>query len=121
MTIDQIKKAWLMSKMYPIDEKTGEVKATSTHGKYTDQMAIKTVVNRTCKAYINSSDDASLVIRNAFNRADDERAESEVAAEIAENANKEFIDISDTVTVVDDSAPLSEPVKENTESGGPGF
>lgn len=126
MTIDQIKKAWQMSKMYPIDEKTGEVKATSTHGKYTDQMAIKTVVNRTCKAYINSSDDSSLLI-NTFNRADDERIEAEVSAEIAENANKEFLDITDTATVISDAEPPTEgPLKEDlpstgTEGEGPGF
>lgn len=92
MTMDQLKKAWAMSKMYPIDEKTGEVKASSTHGKYTDQMAIKTVVNRTCKSYINSSNDSSLLIKR-FNRTDEEATELEVAQEIEENANSEFIDV----------------------------
>ena len=107
MTMDQIKKAWQMSKMYPIDDKTGEVKPGSTHGKYTDQMAIKTVVNRTCKAYINSSDDSSLLIKH-FNRSDEERVEDEVSAEIAENANKEFIDITDTTTVIGEPEPATE-------------
>ena len=106
MTIDQIKKAWLMSKMYPIDEKTGEVKPGSTHGKYTDQMAIKTVVNRTCKAYINSSDDSSLLIKH-FNRSDEERVESDVSEEIEANANKEYIDVTDTVT--ETKEPTHEP------------
>lgn len=124
MTIDQIKKAWLMSKMYPIDDKTGEVKPSSTHGKYTDQMAIKTVVNRTCKAYINSSDDSSLLIK-FFNRSDEERVEAEVAEEIEANANKEVIDITDTATITDEPESAEEkdlpPTGTETASLGPDF
>lgn len=124
MTIDQIKKAWLMSKMYPIDDKTGEIKPGSTHGKYTDEMCKKTVVNRTCKAYINSSDDSSLLIKH-FNRSDEERVEAEVAEEIEANANKEFIDVTDTTTVVDEpvSTPATDLPPTGTETGslGPDF
>ena len=126
MTMDQIKKAWAMSKMYPIDDKTGEVKGSSTHGKYTDQMAIKTVVNRTCKSYINSSDDSSLVIRR-FNRTDEEATEREVAQEIEENANKDFIDIEATIIDKGEVDNQSDPTKEQslpstgTTGGGPGF
>lgn len=124
MTMDQLKKAWAMSKMYPIDDK-GEVKSGSTHGKYTDQMAIKTVVNRTCKSYINSSDDSSLLIRR-FNRTDEESTERDVAAEIEENANKEFIDIEYEIA---DPKPeegatekgSSDLPPTDTMGGGPGF
>lgn len=123
MTMEQLKKAWAMSKMYPIDDK-GEVKASSTHGKYTDQMALKTIINRTCKSYINSSDDSSLLIKH-FNRSDEERVEAEVSEEIAENANKDFIDITDTVTETKDQAPATadDLPPTGTEGGtlGPDF
>lgn len=121
MTMDQIKKAWAMSKMYPLDEKTGEVKGTSVHGKYTDQMAIKTVVNRTCKLYINSSDDSSLVIRR-FNRTDEEATEREVAEEREENANKDFIDVEATITDSQPDSIKGQPLPSTgTTGGGPGF
>lgn len=118
MTIAQIKKAWGMSKMYPIDEKTGEVKPGSTHGKYTDEMCKKTVINRTCKNYINSSDDSSLVIKH-FNRSDEERTELEVAEEIATNANKEYIDVEYQFTEQQPADPV-EP-SQPAATAGPGF
>lgn len=85
MTIDQIKKAWQHSQLY----RGGD---NGTHQKFTDQMAMKTVINRACKALINSSSDSNLFLRS-FNRADEEKAEVEVAQEIAENANGEVIDV----------------------------
>lgn len=85
MTIDQIKQAWKQSPMY----KDG---GNGTHQKFTEEMAKKTVINRACKAFINSSNDNNLFL-HAFNRADEEKAEQEIAEEIAENANAEVIDI----------------------------
>ena len=94
MTIDMIKEAWKMSKMKPVNE-DGSIKAGSTHHKFTADMALKTVINRTCKAYINSSDDNSLVLDGVdhINRGDDIAAEAEVVEEIEEKANDEKIDI----------------------------
>lgn len=85
MTWDEIQQAWKKSKQNP--DKEG-----STHQEFPQEMAKKTVINRTCKAYLNSSDDSSLVMRH-FNRQDDVIAEAEVEAEIAENANSEVIDV----------------------------
>lgn len=84
MTMDQIRMAWSKSKMNPDDPK-------STHSLFTEEMAKKTVINRACKAFINSSMDDSLVIRH-FNRADDVAEEAAFQQEVAENANKEFIE-----------------------------
>ncbi len=51
MSIAQIKKAW----------EQGATKGGSpAHNNFTDQMAIKSVINRACKILINSSDDSSL-------------------------------------------------------------
>lgn len=128
MTLEQIKKSWLMSKMNPFDDK-GNIKPTSTHGKYTDEMCKKTVINRACKAYINSSDDTNLLIKRHFNRTDEERIEAEVADEIDKNANKDFIDVEGRI--VDEEAEQGENTTAPADAppeppaaaaaGGPGF
>lgn len=65
MTIEQIKQAWKQSKMKPVDDK-GVVKKGSTHEKFAEEMAKKTVVNRLSKRIVNSSDDSDLMI-NLYN------------------------------------------------------
>lgn len=95
MTIDQIKKAWQQSQLY---KENGQ----GTHQKFTDQMAMKTVINRACKAFINSSSDSHLFLRH-FNRTDEVVAEEEVAEEITANANREYIDV--------------EPIENGNENG----
>lgn len=55
MSIDQIKKAWLQGKVFG----NANIK-DGVHDKFTDQMCIKTVINRACKLLINSSDDSAL-------------------------------------------------------------
>jgi len=96
MTWDEIQKAWSKSKMNP--DKEG-----STHKDFAQEMARKTVINRACKRYLNSSDDGSLLMYHV-NRADELTAEAEVEAEIEENANQEFIDV--------DYEPVEEPAEE---------
>jgi len=92
MTLDQLKQAWKQSKMYPINDK-GDIKADSVHGKFTGEMAKKTVTSRLAKHFINSSNDSDLII-NSINRTDDGAVEAEAQAEIEEFSNSEVIDIS---------------------------
>ena len=66
MTFDEIKQSWKQSKMNPVSA-DGKINANSVHGKFTQEMAKKTVINRTLKSLINSSSDNDLVI-SAFNR-----------------------------------------------------
>jgi recombination protein RecT len=83
MTIDEIKQAWKQSQMNPIDEK-GNVKSTSTHGKFTADMAMKTVINKLCKGIINASSDNALLldtIKKNQDLADRASAEAEIEAE----------------------------------------
>lgn len=119
MTMDEIRQAWKKSKQNP--EKEG-----STHQEFPQEMAKKTVINRTCKAYLNSSDDSSLVMRH-FNRQDEVIAEAEVEAEIAENANSEVIDVQAEV-IGTESEPSSAGAQQEMSfgepvaaTGGPGF
>lgn len=94
MTIDEIKAAWKQSIMKPIDE-NGNIRAGSTHEKFTAEMCKRTVINKACKPIINSSGDNHL-FRESFNRASEVAAEEEVAREIATNANSEVIDVEAT-------------------------
>lgn len=132
MTIDEIKQAWRQSQMKPVDEK-GNIKADSTHGKFTAEMCKKTVINKACKAIINSSSDSHL-FKQSFNRTSEVIAEEEMAQEIAEQANGEVIDITPDDYTEDEPAqeePAGEPEgqqqndqQENyapTGTDGPGF
>jgi len=59
------------------------VKESSTHGKFTADMAMKTVINKTCKAIINSSSDNALLLETMKRNdelADRASAEAEIEA-----------------------------------------
>lgn len=80
MDMDQIRAAWNM----------GAMKGNSgAHKQFPDQMAIRTVINRACKMYANTSDDSD-IFANLLNKTS-----TEVEAEIEENANKEILDFED--------------------------
>jgi recombination protein RecT len=108
MTWQEIQKAWSKSKMNP--EKEG-----STHKEFAQEMARKTVINRACKRYLNSSDDGSLLMYHV-NRADEVAAEAEVEAEIEENANQELIDVE---YEVEDEGPTIEEATEEPKEEKP--
>jgi recombination protein RecT len=89
MNIAQIKKAWGKGKGY--DEK----KSNDVHNEFADQMAKKTVINRACKNFINSSDDGNLT--ESFNETSENEntdyVANEVQHDIETNANsEEFIE-----------------------------
>lgn len=109
MTWQEIQKAWSKSKMNP--EKEG-----STHKEFAQEMARKTVINRACKRYLNSSDDGSLLMQH-INRADEVAAEAEVEAEIEENANQELIDIE--YEVADEEPEVEEKAAEEPKEKKP--
>lgn len=105
MTIDEIKQAWKQSRLSPITD-NGDIKADSTHGKFTADMATKTVVNKLCKAIINASSDKAILLER-INRADDLSDRMIVEAEIEEQANTgNMIDV--TVTNTADAKPEAE-------------
>jgi recombination protein RecT len=122
MTWDEILQSWKQSQVKPVME-DGSLKAGTTHEKYPAQMALRTVVNRACKPIINSSSDEHLL--QAVNRASD----IEIAAEIAENANGEVLDV-EAENVENDDIPVenAEKVTKNDQKAtkqetlsGPGF
>lgn len=99
MNISQIKKAWAKGK-------ADLSKANDVHNEFADQMAKKTVINRACKNFINSSDDGYLMEtfdRTTHNEEVDVVAE-QVAVDVSENANSVAFPVS-----------ASEPVKAVAE------
>lgn len=116
MTLDQLKQAWKQSAMKPIDD-NGELKAGSTHAKFTGEMAKKTVTSRLAKHIINSSDDSDLIIQSV-KRTDDGAVAAGAEAETDEFANKgEIIDIERAGgdNTQDDRAP-TEPAEDDEMS-----
>ena len=107
MTWAEIQKAWSKSKNNPDRE-------GSTHKEFPQEMARKTVINRACKRYLNSSDDGSLLMQHV-NREDEVIAEAEVEAEIEENANQELIDIDADYELLDEGADTEESAEDTEE------
>lgn len=92
MNISQLKKAW--------NQRMGGLKegADSTHTKFRDQMAKKTVINRLCKMLANTSTDGN--ISEISDRLDEvenvDIVAEDVAYEIAKNANSvDFAEVVD--------------------------
>ena len=125
MTFDEIKQAWKQSQMRPVTD-TSDVKAGSTHDKFTAAMAMKTVINRACKPIVNASDDSDLLIR-AFKASDQDVAEATAQEALDTHANAgeviaepvyaepDYIDVPD--------AEESAPTFDDDPAGltGPGF
>lgn len=119
MNINQIKKAW----------NQGAAKGNSgAHNNFTDEMAKKTVINRACKMFANTSDDSDLLIE-AFNNSDEKtydekdlvnNVEYEVKEEITNKANSKEIDIEQNEKIIDVQPNELKGVKENVNEG-PGF
>jgi recombination protein RecT len=97
MTMEQIEAAWSKSKM---DAK----KSTSTHQQFQEEMIRKTVINRACKKFINTSSDSGLLLEH-FNRGGQIATEAEFEEEVAENANQALIDVQTEVLAEDAGAP----------------
>ncbi len=108
MTIEQIKKAWMQSPIKPVNA-DGSLKADSTHGKFPEAMALRTIVRRACKTIIDSSDDSNLLVQYAKQSYSDSD-EAEVEAEVRQNANS---------IPFDDEAIEVDPATGSVVGGGP--
>ena len=115
MTKKQIDQAWSKTKM----------KSNSVQREFPEEMAKRTVINRTCKLFTNTSDDSDLLIES-FNRSTEAEyaggPEEEAQHEIDENANTESIDIQpDEYEVLPEDASQVDSTPEQTTMTGPGF
>lgn len=96
MNINQLKKAW--------NQRMGGLKedASSTHMKFKDQMAKKTVINRLCKLIGNTSTDGNIseISDRLDEVADVDMVAEDVAYEIENNANQ--VDFEEVVETHDE-------------------
>lgn len=113
MTIAQIHQAWKQSKMGVFNE-IGEVKSTSLHGKFTEEMVKKTVINRATKHIINTSDDHNIVVQT-YKQTEDANIEAEARATIAEHANTQIVDIVVEYTVDRETGEVLAPEQNQIE------
>lgn len=131
MTIAEIKQSWKQSRMRPLLD-NGNINPDSTHGKFTGEMALKTVANRLCKAIINASSDNALLLER-INRNEELADRAEAEAEIEEHANvgetlsleafEENTGADEGVSVEKEEQPATpeEPQKEAPKKRAPGF
>jgi len=126
MTMAQIRQSWLRSQTYkPEGEGT-------PHHTEPDQMAIRTVVRRACKALINSASDDYLFLQH-YNQSDIDAAEAAFEAQVWEEANSEVIDVEPEGYSISDVDPeigeidaeaeaeQAEAEVEQATLAGPGF
>lgn len=119
MTMDQIKKAWGQ----------GAAKGKSpAHTNFPDEMAKKTVINRACKLFINTSDDSPVLVE-AFNRSSEREYEytNKVSDEVTIIEEEDEKLTSDAEAVIfgaanteDDSENADEPTDAEAEKAGEG-
>ncbi|WP_454844369.1 recombinase RecT [Priestia megaterium] len=103
MTIKEIRTAWSKSQSWNNGQ---EVEAKgSVHEEFTQEMAKKTVINRACKKFLNSSNDASVMMQTISHDED------EVQQEIEDNANGEVLDM-DYVEVPEEQQQIIDTEKE---------
>jgi len=114
MTIAEIRQAWSKAQFWSKGQ--DKEKEGTTHDEFKQEMAKKTVINRACKKFLNSSDDESVMMKH-INKEDEE---IEAQQEIDENANGEVLDMDyDEVTEEPkqiEEQPTEEP-KEESKKG----
>lgn len=100
MNMKQIRAAW----------NQGQTKGSSgAHTNFSDQMAMKSVINRAAKMFINTSDDSDLLIE-AFQQSDEEERPllgTAAKEQITHNANAETIGFESEVEDLEPVAQLS--------------
>lgn len=121
MNITQIRMAWSKSKT------GGQV-----HKDFAEEMAKKSVINRACKMFANTSDDSDVLIE-AFNNSDEKtydendlvgNVEYEVKEEVKQKANSKPIDIKEAAKPIDikkENIIEVENIQEQSDEEGPDF
>lgn len=107
MTMAQVKAAW----------NQGQMKGNSgAHKNFTEEMAKKSVINRACKAYWNTSDDSDLLIEAINNTTDAEDEPKYDSKNLIEEANYEVQQEEETTEKVIVEAQIkTEPVQQKID------
>lgn len=108
MNIAQLKKAW--------NQRMGGLKedVSSTHAKFRDQMAKKTVINRLCKLIGNTSTDGN--ISEISDRLDEQEnvdiVAENVAFEIEQNANQVEFETNVDAEIIENNNKQEQPLPD---------
>lgn len=118
MNINQIKQAWKQG--------FGYKEGSGVHAKFTDQMAMKTVINRALKQIINTHGDA--FVQEADERTEKIPEDSVIEADVREDVEtgsnqEEFVvdDVQDTEEAVEEVKSADDIAEEVTEADLPDF
>lgn len=106
MTMKMIQEAWEFSKRKYPNFKAGEM--NDTQSTFTDQMAMKTVVNRACKPYINTSSDELIMNIEEPVRAQIEPRKPRPSLQVA----KEVLKIEAIQTPIEKTETAEAPANE---------
>lgn len=72
-----------------IDASWSQAKSSNVHNKFGDQMAMRTVINRAAKNYINTSDDSDLLVHAINDTTENEYDEEKRARDVTEAPQEE--------------------------------
>lgn len=114
MTIEQIKQAWLMR------NKGDKESLTKAHENFSDEMAKKTVINRLCKPYINTSNDSVILPENYNKQLEDGNSKKPNAKILAEQTT-EVKQIPNKIIGPQPKEGPGPKEKDSNEEGKPGF
>jgi len=106
MTMAQIKAAWAQGTAYSSGK-------SSAHNNFTEEMSKKSVINRACKSYWNTSDDSDLLIEAINNGTDAEDEPKYDAKDMISEAEFEVQEeVKATEKIIVDAKVKSEPVQQ---------
>jgi recombination protein RecT len=102
-----------------IDASWSQAKTSNVHNKFGDQMAMRTVINRAAKNYINTSDDSDLLIHaindTTENEYDPDARRRDVTEAPKSEKTKSLLDkFQETQPKKTEEAPIEEP-EENKD------
>lgn len=100
-----------------IDASWSQAKTSNVHNKFGDQMAMRTVINRAAKNYINTSDDSDLLVHAINNTTENEYDPEERMRDVTETPQSEK-----TESLLDkfkDTKPVQTKPEETKESETP--
>jgi len=113
MTIDEIHASWKQSRQKPFND-DGSVKSGSVHGKFEHEMCRRTVINRVCKALVNTSPISG--VKEIIQQNEIEIAQGQPEETVAEEANKiEFKPEEIPAVEIPSAEEIAEAVEEEAD------
>lgn len=100
-----------------IDTSWSQAKTSNVHNKFGDQMAMRTVINRAAKNYINTSDDSDLLVHAINDTTENEYDEDVRRRDVTEQESGEKAQdlLSNYKATTEKEEPKKEPKKEEKE------